>query len=301
MEKIIVTGGAGFIGSYIVDGLVLEGYEVHIIDNMFAGKEENLNPKAIFHKVDIRDKEALILLFKDAKYVFHEAAIPQVQYSIENPIETNDVNVNGLLNVLEASRINKVKRVMFASSCSVYGDQDKLPLIEEMISSPLSPYAAHKNIGEIYMKLYSQIYGVETVCLRYFNVYGPRQSVNGSYPLVIAKFLDLRKQNKPLLIVGNGENTRDYVNVLEIARANILAMKSEKVGNGEIINIGSGKQYSVNQIAELVGGPSSHIAPRIEPKNTQAGILKAKKLLSWEPSVNLEEGIKELKVLENVE
>jgi len=294
MEKIIVTGGAGFIGSHIVDMLVEGGYEVHVVDNMSAGKKENVNPKATLHVVDIRDKEALIPLFKDAKYVFHEAAIPQVQYSIENPIETNDINVNGLLNVLEASRINNVKRVMFASSCSVYGDQEKLPLVEEMIASPLSPYAAHKYIGEIYMKLYSQIYGVETVCLRYFNVYGPRQSVNGSYPLVIAKFLDLKKQNKPLLIVGDGENTRDYVNVLEVAHANILAMKSEKVGKGEIINIGNGKQYSVNQIAELVGGPSEHIAPRIEPKNTQANISKAKVLLVWEPSMALEEGIKGL-------
>lgn len=293
--KIIVTGGAGFIGSHIVDMLVLGGYEVHIVDDMSAGKEENINPKAIFHKVDIRDKELLIPIFKDAQYVFHEAALPQVEYSIQHPVETNDINVNGLLNVLEASKINKVKRVIFASSCAIYGNQEKLPITEDMSPSPLSPYALHKYIGEGYMKLYSEIYGVETVCLRYFNVYGPRQSVDGSYPLVIAKFLDLKKQGKSLMIVGTGENTRDYVNVKDIVRANIFAMESEKVGKGEIINIGTGYQASVNKIAEIVGGEVEHIAPRLEPQSLQAGIKKAKELLNWEPSITLEEGIKEMK------
>jgi UDP-glucose 4-epimerase len=220
--------------------------------------------------------------------------MPQVQYSIENPVETNDVNVNGTLNVLEACRLNKVKRLIFASSCSVYGDQDKLPINENAKLNPLSPYATHKYIGEIYLKLYSEIYDLETVCLRYFNVYGPRQSVNGSYPLVIARFLDLKKQGKPLVIVGSGENTRDYVNVLDVARANILAMKSDNVGKGETINIGTGKQTSVNQIADLVGGPTEHIAPRIEPKNIEADIRKAKEILGWEPEIDLEKGIKEL-------
>lgn len=290
--KIIVTGGAGFIGSHIVDALILDGHEVHIVDDMSAGKEENINPKAVMHRVDIRDKEKLIPIFKGAKYVFHEAAVPQVQYSIEHPVETNDINVNGLLNVLEASRVNKVKRVIFASSCSVYGDQDRLPIVESMAPNPISPYALHKYIGEEYMKLYSQIYDVETVCLRYFNVYGPRQSVDGSYPLVIARFLDLRKQGKKLIVVGTGENTRDYVNVSDVAHANLLAMNSENVGKGEVINIGTGYQASVNKIAELVGGEVEHIAPRLEPKSLQAGILRAKELLNWEPKVTLEEGIK---------
>jgi UDP-glucose 4-epimerase len=292
MSKIIVTGGAGFIGSHIVDDLINEGHEVHVIDNLCAGKKENINPKATLHIVDIRDKDKLVSIFSSAEYVFHEAALPQVQFSIENPIETNEINVDGLLNVLEASRINKVKRVIFASSCSVYGDQEKLPITEEMPVSPLSPYAAHKYMGEVYMKLYSQIYGLETVCLRYFNVYGNRQSVNASYPLVIARFLDLKKQNKPLVIVGDGNNTRDYVNVLDVSRANILAMKSKKVGRGECINIGNGKQFSVNKIAELVGGPTEHIPPRIEPHNIEADIKKAKELIDWEPKVMLEDEIK---------
>lgn len=292
--KIIVTGGAGFIGGHIVDALVNEGHDVHIIDNMSAGKEENINPKATMHRVDIRDKEALIPIFTGATYVFHEAAIPQVQYSIEHPVETNDINVNGTLNVLEACRLNKVKRIVFASSCSVYGDQEKLPIVEDMIPDPISPYALHKHIGEGYMKLYAEIYKLETVCLRYFNVYGPRQSVDGSYPLVIARFLDLKKKGQKLLIVGTGENTRDYVNVSDVARANLLAMKAEGIGRGEVINIGTGYQASVNKIAELVGGEVEHIAPRLEPKSLQAGISRAKEILGWEPTVSLDEGIKEL-------
>lgn len=299
MEKVVVTGGAGFIGSHIVDALINDGYEVHVIDNLCAGKKENVNPKATLHIVDIREKEKLMPIFKDAKYVFHEAALPRVQYSIENPIETHEINVTGLLNVLEASRQNNVKRVIFASSCAVYGDQSTLPFKEDMIPKPLSPYAVHKYIGEIYLKLYAQIYGLETVSLRYFNVYGARQSVNGSYPLVIAKFLDLKKQNKPLLITGDGKNTRDYVSVKDIVQANLLAMKSEKIGKGEIINIGSGKQYSVNQIAELVGGSVEHIPPRIEPKSAEADISKAKEFLNWEPCVKIEDGILELKEIYN--
>ncbi|HLP86286.1 MAG TPA: NAD-dependent epimerase/dehydratase family protein [Candidatus Paceibacterota bacterium] len=293
--KIIVTGGAGFIGSHIVDALIQEGYEVHIVDNMSAGKESNVNKKAVFHKVDIRDKDSLIPIFKDIDYVFHEAAMPQVQYSIENPIETNENNVNGLLNVLEASRLNGIKRVVFASSCAIYGNQETLPIVESMEANPLSPYAVHKYVGEIYMKLYSEIYGVETVCLRYFNVYGSRQSADGAYASVIPKFIEFRKNNKPLIITGDGDQTRDFVNVKDVVSANILAMKSDKVGKGEIINIGTGGQYSVNQIAKLVGGEIEYIPPRVEPKFFQAGIKKANELLNWEPKVKLEEAVVELK------
>jgi UDP-glucose 4-epimerase len=294
MHKIVVTGGAGFIGSHIVDMLVELGYEVHIVDNMFAGKKENINPKATLHKVDIRDFDNIKNIFKDVVYVFHEAALPQVQYSIENPIETNDVNVVGTLNVLEACRINNVKRVIFASTCAIYGNSENLPFKEDMQTLPMSPYAVHKYTGEFYMKLYSQIYNIETVCLRYFNVYGNRASVNGSYPLVIAKFIDLKKHNKPLLIAGDGKNTRDYVNVVDVARANILAMEGDKVGHGEVINIGCGKEYSVKQIAELIGGEVEYVPPRIEPKRALADITKAKDLLGWEPNITLEDALLEL-------
>ena len=294
-EKIIVTGGAGFIGSHIVDALIDEGYEVHVIDDLSAGKKENVNEKAILHIVDIRDKEKLMPIFKDVKYVFHEAAFPRVQYSIENPIETNEINVTGLLNVLEASRLNKVKRLVFASSAAVYGDQEKLPAMENMIASPLSPYAAHKYIGEVYLKLYAQIYGLETVALRYFNVYGPRLDPEGAYPLVIGYFLKLLKQGKTLSITGDGNQTRDFVHVRDVARANLLAMRSDKAGKGEVINIGTGKRFSVNYIAKLIGGPIEYIPPRIEPRDTEADIQKAKELLGWQPSVAIEKGIEELR------
>ena len=294
MNKIIVTGGAGFIGSHIVDALVLIGHEVHIVDNMSAGKEENINPKAIMHNVDIRDKEALIPLFKDVKYVFHEAAMPQVQYSIENPVETNDINVNGLLNVLEASRLNNVKRVIFASSSAVYGNQETMPIVESMETNPLSPYGAQKYIGEVCMKLYSQIYGVETVCFRYFNVYGPRQSATGSYASVIPRFIEFKKKGESLTIVGDGENKRDYVHVTDVVQANLMAMISDKVGKGETINLGVGESFSINHIASLIGGEVIHIPPRIEPKETIADISKVKEFLDWQPGVKLEQGIQDL-------
>ena len=300
MEKIIVTGGAGFIGSHIVDALVGEGYEVHVVDNMSAGKKENVNTKATLHIVDIREKEKLIPIFENTKYVFHEAAFPQVQYSIENPVETNEINVTGTLNVLEASRINKIKRIIFASSCALYGDQEKLPITEDMEPNPLSPYGAHKYIGEAYMKLYAQIYGLETVSLRYFNVYGPRQSADGAYAGAIPKFIKFRQDNEPLQITGDGEQTRDYVNVKDVVNVNILAIKSDRVGKGEVINIGGNNQYSINYIAGLIGGEKSYIPTRIEPRNTQAGIDKAKEFLNWEPCVILEEGIKELKKYNNI-
>ncbi len=300
MNKIIVTGGAGFIGSHIVDALIEEGHEVHIVDNMSAGKQENINPKATLHVVDIRDKEKLIPIFAGAQYVFHEAAMPRVQYSIDNPIETNEINVVGLLNVLEASRLNKVKRVVFASSSSIYGDQEVLPTREDMKENPMSPYAAHKYIGEVYLKLYKQIYGLETVCLRYFNVYGPRLNPEGAYPLVIGYFLKMIKEGKPLPITGDGTQTRDFVHVKDVARANLNAMKSDKIGSGEVVNIGGGTRFSVNYIAELIGGAVEHIAPRLEPHDTEADISKAKELLDWQPSVKLEEGIKELKILNGI-
>jgi len=295
MQKIIVTGGAGFIGSHIVDALVGEGHEVHIVDNMSAGRKENINPKAIFHNVDIQDGEKLVEIFKGAQYVFHEAAMPRVQYSIENPIETNDVNVNGLLNVLEACRSNKIKRLIFASSSAIYGEPDVLPTREDMPINPMSPYAAHKYIGEVYLKLYAKIYGLETVCLRYFNVYGLRMNPDGAYPLVIGYFMKLVSQGKPLSITGDGTQTRDFVNVKDVASANLLAMKSDKVGSGEVINIGGGERFSINHIAELIGGKIEYIAPRIEPHDTESDITKAKELLNWKPSISLEEGIREIK------
>ncbi|HEY9583987.1 MAG TPA: NAD-dependent epimerase/dehydratase family protein [Candidatus Paceibacterota bacterium] len=293
--KVVVTGGAGFIGSHIADALIAEGYEVHIIDNLSAGKMENINPKAVFHKKDIRNLKDIAPIIKGAKYVFHEAAIPRVPFSIEHPNETNEANVTGTLNVLTAARDGKVKRLIYAASSSAYGDQKTLPLVESMEAKPKSPYGLQKYIGELYAKLFSEIYDLETVSLRYFNVYGPRFSAEGAYALVIGKFIDFRKKGKPMTITGDGTQTRDFTNIHDIVRANLLAMKSKNVGKGEVMNIGAGRNFSVNQVAELIGGPTVHIASRLEPHDTLASNALAKKLIGWTPKVKLEEGIEELR------
>ena len=294
--KVIVTGGAGFIGSHLTDALVKEGFEVHVIDNLVAGKKENINPKAKFHKLDIRNYEEIKPLFKGVDYVFHLAALPRVQFSIENPIETNETNVGGTLNVLKASHEMGVKKVIYSASSSAYGDQDKLPLRENLPAQPKSPYGLQKYIGELYCRVWSQVYGLPTVSLRYFNVYGPRNNPDGAYALVIAKFLRQRKSGKPMTITGDGRQTRDFTSVHDVVRANILAMRSSKVGGGEVINIGAGKNQSINKIAELIGGPVKYIPARFEPHDTLADNSLAKKLLGWKPEVSIEEGIAELKI-----
>lgn len=293
-EKVIVTGGAGFIGSYVTKKLVKDGYDVFVIDNLLSGKVENIPKEVNFLKLDVRNLKDIEPVFKDAKYVFHLAAIPSVQYSIENPIETNDINVNGTLNVLIAAKNAKVMRVVYSASSSVYGDVKKIPTTESEKAMPKSPYALQKYVGELYCKMFSEIYEIETVCLRYFNVYGVGQPSVGAYASVIAKFSDLKKQNKPLTIIGDGNQTRDFVNVLDVAEANILAAISERVGKGESINIGTGKKYSVNEIAKIIGGPVTNLPPRIEPKDSLADITHAKFLLNWEPKIKLENGLKEL-------
>lgn len=294
-NKVIVVGGAGFIGSHVSDALVERGFEVHIIDNMSGGKKENLNPKATFHKADIRELETIKPIIKGAKYVFHLAALPRVQYSIEHPEETHEVNVTGTQNVLIASKEGGVERVIYSASSSAYGDQKVMPLVETMTPNPKSPYGLHKYVGEVYAKVWSEVYGLETVSLRYFNVYGPRINPEGAYPLAIGKFLQQLKAGKPLTIWGDGTQTRDFTNVRDVVRANLLAMESKKVGKGEVINIGNGKNFSVNELAKLIGGSVVHEAPRVEPHDTLADNSLARKLLGWVPEVSLEEGIAELK------
>lgn len=292
--KVIVTGGAGFIGSHLVKKLIEEGYDVFVIDNLLSGKKENIPSEAKFYNLDVRNLNDIEPVFKDAKYVFHLAAIPSVQFSIENPTETNDVNVTGTLNVLNAAKNSGVMRLIYSASSSVYGDVKKIPTTEKEPPMPKSPYALQKYIGELYCKMFTEIYGMETVCLRYFNVYGSGQPSKGAYASVIAKFLDLNKENKKLTIVGDGNQTRDFVNVDDVAFANILAATSERVGKGESINIGTGKKYSVNEIAKIIGGETESLPPRIEPKDSLADISLAKFLLDWEPKIDLKEGLKSL-------
>lgn len=292
--KVLVTGGAGFIGSHLVDELIKRKHEVVVIDNLSNGKKENLNPKARFVKKDIRNLKSIEPHFKGVDFVFHLAALPRVQFSIEHPIEANDNNINGTLNVLEAAKQAGVKRVIYASSSSIYGDQSKYPFREDMPVNVMSPYALHKYVGELYCKMYSFLHGLEIVCLRYFNAYGPRASTEGAYALVTAIFLKQKKEGKPLTVTGDGKQSRDFTHVADIVRANILAMQSKKIGKAEIINIGGGKDQRIIDVAKLFGGPIKFIASRIEPKKTLADIRLAKKLLGWEPKVKFENGIRHL-------
>jgi len=295
-KKAVVTGGAGFIGSHIVDELLKRGHDVHVIDNFAAGKsEDRINPNATYHEVDVRERAKIAPIMEGAAVVFHLAALPRVQFSIDNPEESHDVNINGTLSVLLAARDGKVGKVVYSASSSAYGDQPVLPLSEEMLPQPKSPYALQKYVGEHYCRLFSDIFGLSTVSLRYFNAYGKRADPNGPYAQAIIKFLNFRKQGMPLTVTGDGEQTRDSVHVSDIVRANMLAYEKDTVGQGEVINIGSGTNVSVNEIARMIGGEVVHIAPRIEPHDTRADITRARQLLGWEPTVSLEEGIAELK------
>ena len=290
--KYLVTGGAGFIGSNLVDKLISLGNDVVILDDLSSGKEENINPDAEFYKEDITDLEAIAPYFNKIDVVFHLAARARVQISINDPIGTHDSNVTGTLNVLRASSLNNVKKVISSSSSSVYGE-NYLPLNELMKPNPKSPYAAHKYIGEIYCKLFNDVYGLQTVSLRYFNVYGPRQVEEGAYALVIAKFLKLRREGKVLTITGDGTQTRDFTWVDDVVNANILAATKD-TPNGAVYNIGNGNNVSVNTIAQMISHKQKYIDARFEPHDTLADSSLAKYQLGWSPKVNIGQGIERL-------
>ncbi len=297
-RKIIVTGGAGFIGSHLSRRLIEKGFEVHIVDNFFTGKKENIPTGAIVHAVDIRDMNKVDKVFRSISSiyaVFHCAAIPMVQFSIDNPLESHEVNVDGIHNILILSVKYKARKFIYSASCSVYGDQDELPLREEMSPAPKSPYALQKYFGEQACKTYSKVYGIKTVSLRYFNVYGLGQDPNGNYAMLIAKFINQSKNKKPMTITGSGRQTRDFIYVSDVVDANMRALKSKKVGNGEIINIGSGVNTSVNEIASIIGGKKKYIAKRLEPKHALADIGKARSLLGWQPKIDIKTGINLIK------
>jgi len=296
MAKVVVTGGAGFIGSHIVDALVGRGDEVHVIDNYAGGRrEDRMNEKATYHEIDIRNYDQIAPVIAGATYVFHEAALPRVQFSIENPQLTYEVNVMGTVSVLRAAKEGGVKRLIYAASSSAYGDQVALPLSEDLPAQPKSPYGLQKYVNELSCRLWSEVYGLSTVSLRYFNVYGPRFDPNGAYALVIGRFIDQRSKGQSLTIAGDGTHTRDYTHIRDVVRANLLASESPNVGSGEVINIGAGRNVSVNDLAAMIGGSTTNIEERLEPRDTLADNRKAKELLGWEPTVKLEEGIAELK------
>ncbi len=298
MSHYLVTGGAGFIGTNLVKRLLADGHTVKVYDNYAAGKKpERIQSGAEYIEGDIRDLESLKKACAGVDGIFHLAALPRVLFSVENPLLTHDVNVNGTLNVLLAARDMKVKRVVFSTSSAAYGDQTVYPLPEDtVIKKPVSPYGFHKLVGEEYCRLFSLLYGVETVSLCYFNIYGPYFDPEGAYALVIGRFLKLRSEGKPMTVRGDGEMYRDYTHVFDAVEANILAMTKETVGKGEVLNIGYGEPHSVNELVQLIGGAAEYV-PALpgEMKFTHADNSKARRLLGWQPTIALADGIAMLK------
>ena len=295
--RCVVTGGCGFIGSHIVDALVRDGCEVAVLDDLSTGNLAYLNPAAELVEGSVADGEVVRWAVEGATWVFHLAALPRVQQSVDDPVGTHAINVNGTLNVLQAAREHGVERVVVSSSSSVYGDQETHLMTEDLAPNPLSPYGLHKLIGEQYADLFASLFGMQIVSLRYFNVYGPRQSAEGAYALVIPHFLRLRDEGKPLTVYGDGCQTRDYVHVDDVVRANLNAANSElPVGRAVALNVGSGEETSVNEIAAMVGGEVEHIIPNprgaFEELRKCADTSRAKSVISWEPGILLAEGIK---------
>ena len=297
MKKAIVTGGAGFIGSNIVDRLIDMGVEVHIIDNLSTGFEKYINPKAIFHKMDISeiDSKHNYYEFKNTDVIFHCAALARVQPSIEDPVPFDKVNVNGTLRMLKLAHDLGVKRFVYSASSSCYGNNKNFPTPETESTNPLSPYGLQKYIGEQYCKMFSEVYNLDTVSLRYFNVYGERMNLEGAYKLVIAIFADQMLKDKPLTIINDGKQRRDFTYVGDVVDANILAATHSERLDGEVFNIGNGDNFSVNELADMFGGKKQYGIEVLEPFLTLADNTKAKEILGWNPTGDLPIWVKKYK------
>lgn len=300
-EGCLVTGGAGFIGSSLVRGLLKEGKTVRVIDNLSTGSIKNL--EGILDQVeyidgDIRDLSTIQKASESIKYIFHQAAVPSVPRSIENPVDSNQSNIDGTLNVLLAARDQRVKRVIYAGSSSVYGDTPDLPKKEDMKPHPLSPYAVTKLTGEYYCQVFSDVYGLETVTTRYFNVFGPRQNPESQYAAVIPKFIDAFLRGNPPTVFGDGEQTRDFTFVDNVVHANILCSKAKKT-SGEVINIATSSRISLNELISIL----KEITDRdIDPvyadprkgdvRHSLADISRAQKMIGYQPIVDLNQGLR---------
>jgi nucleoside-diphosphate-sugar epimerase len=298
--RYLITGGAGFIGSNTVDELVRRGHSVVVLDDMSAGKEENLaeiRGKITFIKGSITDLEIVQKAMLQADYAIHLAARTSVPRSVKDPIETNRINVDGTLNVLVAARDNKVKRVVFAASSSAYGDTPTLPKSENMQPVPISPYGVTKYVGEVYAQAFGRCYGLETVCLRYFNIFGPRQDPDSPYSGVLSRFATAFLDGTPPVVFGDGEQTRDFTYVENAVAANILACEAPSAA-GKSLNVGTGQRISLNQVLQMlqkIAGKTVEVkyeAPREgDIRDSLADIQMAKEFLGYEPSVLFEEGL----------
>jgi UDP-glucose 4-epimerase len=307
-QKILVTGGAGFIGSHIVDRLMEDDFDITVIDDLSTGSLANISPhreKKNFHLVegDIRDVNLIRKTLEGVDIVFHEAALASVTFSVKDPIAANRINVEGTLNLLNASCDLSVKRFIFASSAAVYGITKSPQKREDDTLNPTSPYGVSKLAAENYVRVFQRLHGLKTLCLRYFNVYGPRQrvDVHGSYGGVISIFINRLLNNMPPIIHGDGEQTRDFVYIDDVVEANMLAMNSEN-GAGEVFNIGTGGKISINQVAEILKHVINkeklediHTEPRAtDIKHGYADISKARNFLGYEPQFSIEEGLAKL-------
>ncbi len=294
--NILVTGGAGFIGSHIVDKLLELGHTVTVLDDLSTGDFANISDKAMQLEVNlftIPNKDLQCLL-QDVDYVFHLATIPRIVYTIEHPLESHDANVTGTIKLLEACKKNNVRKVILSSTYCVYGQPDNLPMTEDECIKPPTPYAVQKYMQEMYVKMYSQLYNVPSVILRYFTVYGDRQSSNGAYPNLLGAFRKQKQEQGYINITGDGLQTRDFVHVSDVVTANILAMDSD-FKNAEVFNIGTGKATTVHTVAKYFNCEIRRIENRpAEIKHVVCDNQKSYISLKWFPKILFEEGIKGL-------
>ncbi|MCS6873651.1 MAG: SDR family oxidoreductase [Pyrinomonadaceae bacterium] len=301
-ERVLVTGGAGFIGSNLAEELIKRGAKVRIIDNFVTGFRENLEEirgDFDFIEGDINEENALRKALEGVEIVFHQAALPSVPRSVENPVETHNACVNGTFNLLVKAKEYGVRRVVYAASSSAYGDQPTLPKVETMRPEPLSPYAVAKLVGEYYCQVFWRVYGLQTVCLRYFNVFGPRQNPSSMYSGVISRFIDALMSDRRPVIYGDGEQTRDFTFVANVVDANIKAAQSERC-IGHVINVANGERTSLNELLAIlkkITGKEEIEADYLperkgDVKHSQADNHLARELLGYEKIVGLEEGLK---------
>ncbi len=300
MAHYLVTGGAGFIGSNVIRKLLEQGHQVRVLDNFLTGKRENLT--GVSNDIDLiegdlRDFDTVKMAVKTCDYVLHIGALPSVPRSVEDPLRSHDININGTVYVLEAARQEGVKRVVFSSSSSVYGDTPTLPKQEDMPLRPLSPYATNKATGEMYCGVYYRIFQLETVCLRYFNVFGPRQDPASQYSAVIPKFIAAFQAGEQPTIHGDGEQSRDFTFVDNVVFANIAASTAPNAA-GEVINIACGSRISVNELAQRIGALlGKEVNPQYSParagdvKHSLADITKAQNLLGYSNMIDIRDGL----------
>jgi len=309
VSKFLITGGAGFIGSNLTESILRAGDDVVVLDNFASGRRSNLEQTGAWaaeggsrfelQEGDIRNPDDCDAATRGVDYVLHLAAAPSVQRSVEEPVFTNSVNIVGTLNLLEAARAHSVKRFVFASSSSLYGESESLPKVETMRSAPISPYGLQKMAGESYVRMYHRLYGLPTVALRYFNVFGPRQNPNSDYAAVIPLFIKAAQDSAPATVFGDGEQTRDFTYIQNVVAANLLACSSPESVCGEAYNIACGDRISLNQllsrIGEIVGHevPANYLEPRAgDIKHSQAGIDLAQSRLGYAPAIDLGEGLR---------